>query len=111
MKKLGQVYTFNDCQTIDVICKIEEHNGEKRYWYHIFLMEDVLDKDGKVLLSGGGSWCELECMTDSEWEACAFACNDGYKYLGQMNKEWGIAEDWRLTNNKKEFKHKWQPRK
>lgn len=30
MKKIGQVYTFNDCQSIDVICKIDTYKGEKR---------------------------------------------------------------------------------
>lgn len=108
--KVGEVYTFNGGQTIDVICKINKIDNGYKYWYQIFVMKDILDDKGKVVLSGGGSCCDLEYMDDDKWEACAFAHDKDYKFLGIMNKDWGINKFFRLTNNKEEFAHKWNPR-
>lgn len=120
--KVGQVYTFNDGETYDVIVSVEPDN----IWYQIWQIKDLTYWDektkrrvlwSKAMPNNEGTVVDLECMTPQEFEdlfnkgmyGYGYDCNG--KLLGEMNKDFGLNKDWRLVPIDKADKNKiWKPK-
>lgn len=121
--KIGQVYTFNDSETVDIINHFERtETGELKIWYQIWQIKDLTYFDeekkeyivwSKAMPNNEGTCIDLEYLTEDDWEAVAFACNDGYKYLGMVNKDWVLNKHFRLVKkeNLKGKWYKWKPKR
>ena len=118
--KVGQVYTFNDGETYDVINNIGE---DGRIWYQIWQIKDLTywDKEtksrvvwSKAMPNNEGTVVDIEVMTPKEFEDLfnKGVHNYGYdcdaKLLGEMNKDFGLNDHWRLVPIDKATK-KWKP--
>ena len=97
--KVGQVYTFNNGETYDIIEEIEPN----KIWYQIWQIKDLTYWDKKlnryIIWSKGfpnheGTCVELEYMTFEEFRECF---DKRGKYLGEMNKDFGLNEHFRLV--------------
>lgn len=120
--KIGQVYTFNNGETYDVIVKIEKD----KIWYQIWQIKDLTywEKEiqsrvvwSKAMPNNEGTVVDLECMTPKEFEDLFNKGMHGYGYdcngqlLGEMNKDFGLNEHFRLVPIDKADKSKiWKPR-
>ena len=120
--KVGQVYTFNDGETYDVINNIGE---DGRIWYQIWQIKDLTYWDektksrvvwSKAMPNNEGTVVDIEVMTPQEFEDLfnkgmhdyGYDCNG--KLLGEMNKDFGLNDNWRLVPIDKAIK-KWKPMK
>lgn len=118
--KVGQIYTFNDGETYDVINNIGE---DGRIWYQIWQIKDLTcwDKEtksrvvwSKAIPNNEGTVVDIEVMTPKEFEDLFNKGIHGYGYdcngklLGEMNKDFGLNDDWRLVPIDKATK-KWKP--
>lgn len=120
--KVGQIYTFNDGETYDVIVKIEKD----KIWYQIWQIKDLTYWEeeiqsrivwSKAMPNNEGMFVELEYMTPKEFEdlfnqgihGYGYDCNA--KFLGEMNKDFGLNKHWRLVPiNKADKNKKWEPK-
>lgn len=111
--KVGQVYTFNDGVTYDVIVSVEPDN----IWYQIWQIKDLTYWDektknqvvwSKAMPNNEGTVVDLENMEPKEFEELF---NKQGKLLGEMNKDFGLNEHWRLVPIDKADKNKkWKPK-
>lgn len=111
--KIGQVYTFNDGETYDVIVKIEK----AKIWYYIWQIKDLTYWDektksrvvwSKAMPNNEGTVVDLEVMELKEFK---YLFNRKGKLLGEMNKDFGLNKDWLLVPIDKADKNKkWKPR-
>lgn len=118
--KVGQVYTFNDGETYDVINNIGE---DGRIWYQIWQIKDLTYWDektksrvvwSKAMPNNEGIVVDIEVMTKQEFtdlfnkgvHGYGYDCNG--KLLGEMNKDFGLNDKWHLVPIDKSTK-KWKP--
>ena len=121
--KVGQVYTFNDGETYDVINNIGE---DGRIWYQIWQIKDLTYWDektnsrvawSKAMPNNEGTVVDIEVMTKKEFMS-VFKNGVFYnktkktygKLLGEMNKDFGLNDKWHLVPIDKATK-KWKPMK
>lgn len=121
--KVGQVYTFNDGETYDVINNIGE---DGRIWYQIWQIKDLTYWDektnsrvawSKAMPNNEGTVVDIEVMTKKEFMS-VFKNGVFYnktkktygKLLGEMNKDFGLNDKWHLVPIDKATK-KWNPMK
>lgn len=121
--KVGQVYTFNDGETYDVINNIGE---DGRIWYQIWQIKDLTYWDektnsrvawSKAMPNNEGTVVDIEVMTKKEFMS-VFKNGVFYnkikktygKLLGEMNKDFGLNDKWHLVPIDKASK-KWKPMK
>lgn len=121
--KVGQVYTFNDGETYDVINNIGE---DGRIWYQIWQIKDLTYWDektnsrvawSKAMPNNEGTVVDIEVMTKKEFMG-VFKNGVFYnktkktygKLLGEMNKDFGLNDKWHLVPIDKATK-KWKPMK
>lgn len=113
--KVGQVYTFNDCETVDVINSI---SGDVIY-YQIWQIKDLTYIDSnnrkvvwsKALPNNEGTLVDGESMTFKEWETAKEFAKKKYKYLGLMNIDYALNEKWHLVKKKKDGVYRvWSPK-
>lgn len=119
--KVGQVYTFNDGETYDVINNIGE---DGRIWYQIWQIKDLTYWDektnsrvawSKAMPNNEGTVVDIEVMTKKEFMS-VFKNGVFYnktkktygKLLGEMNKDFGLNDKWHLVPIDKATK-KWKP--
>ena len=57
--KEGQIYTLNDGQTYDVIHR-HFQDGSGSWCYDIVIMGDIVGKEGKIIMEGGGWFVDQE---------------------------------------------------
>lgn len=109
--KVGQVYTFNDGETYDVIVDIDKKG---KIWYHIWQIKDLTYWDektqsrvvwSKAMPHNEGTVVDLEFMTEQDFED-SFKISG--KLLGEMNKDFGLNDHFRLVPIDKATK-KWKP--
>lgn len=120
--KVGQVYTFNDGETYDVINNIGE---DGRIWYQIWQIKDLTYWDektksrvvwSKAMPNNEGIVVDIEVMTKQEFtdlfnkgvHGYGYNCNG--KLLGEINKDFGLNDKWHLVPIDKATK-KWKPMK
>lgn len=121
--KVGQVYTFNDGETYDVINNIDK---DGKIWYQIWQIKDLTYWDektksrvvwSKAMPNNEGTVVDIEVMTKKEFMS-VFKNGVFYnktkktygKLLGEMNKDFGLNDNWRLVPIDKATK-KWNPMK
>lgn len=121
--KVGQVYTFNDGETYDVINNIGE---DGKIWYQIWQIKDLTYWDektksrvawSKAMPNNEGTVVDIEVMTKKEFMS-VFKNGVFYnktkktygKLLGEMNKDFGLNDKWHLVPIDKATK-KWKPMK
>ena len=120
--KVGQVYTFNDGETYDVIINIKK-NGE--IWYQIWQIKDLTYWDektksrvvwSKAMPDNEGTFVDIESLLKEDFEKLY---KDGIQYyedkrlygklLGEMNKDFGLNDKFHLVPIEKATK-KWERR-
>lgn len=100
--EIGQVYTFNNGTTYDIINHIEKDD----IWYQIWQIKDLSYYDkatqsmvvwSKALPNNEGNFMDIDFMSKGEFEALF---KEKGKLLGKMNKDFGLNQKWNLVPKK-----------
>lgn len=114
--EIGQIYTFNKSKTYDIINHIEKGKTKRfdKIWYLIYQIGDLdyFDKKlnrsiiwSKAMPNNEGTCMDVEYMYRFEFEELF---NKQGKFIGVMNKDFGLNDRWNLV--KKDIATKdWEP--
>lgn len=94
--KEGQIYTFDNGNTYNIINHIEDDND---IWYQIWITDQ--NNIWAKLYPDEIVFIDIDFISKYEFEEMF---KEHGKYLGQINKDYGLNDNWNLVKKKKATK-------